>query len=90
MARPHIRLSGHGGYIVDLDFVESWWIEPNVEPFRTESRGLDGALLRAFGADAPEAARARIGARVAMEIPEQTVRDVIAELEQLGMARRIP
>jgi hypothetical protein len=90
MASPHISLAPRGGYIVDLDLDvgERWWIQPNVEPFRTESRVLHGAPPFGPGPIAVEPAIE--GSRVRMKSAEQAVRSDLIELEQLGMARRLP
>ena len=88
MVAPQISLAPRGGYIVHLESAERWWIQPNVEPFRTESRVLHGAPP--FGPDPFAVARPEDGTRVRMRLPEDLVREDLRELEQLGMARRLP
>jgi hypothetical protein len=90
MSRPHLRLAPHGGYLLQLGHSESWWIQPNVEPFRTESRKLEPAQGHVFRPDDSDTAGSLFGARVRLEISEERVRDDLAELERLGMARRLP
>jgi two-component system OmpR family response regulator len=68
-ARPHITRARQGGFIIDFGGSERWWVEGDVEPFRSEARGL------------------------AEEVPTgesaATIREMLLELESLGLAARV-
>ncbi len=75
MDRPHLEIAPGGGYIVDISPEERWWVQADVEPFRTVSRTL---------------MRMAAETRVPMHLEPHSVRADLIELETLSMAWRIP
>lgn len=78
--QPHIRLANQGGFIIDLPGVERWWVEGDVEPFRSEGRSLRG--------HEPSDGAARASS-VPLSRATESIRGMLLELESLGMAVRI-
>lgn len=80
-AQAQIRLANQGGFIIDLPGVERWWVEGDVEPFRSEARSLKSESRPGSGVHAV--------AGVPLTRGPESIRGMLLELESLGMAVRI-